>query len=210
MLPILARKLGNFCHSRPKPGKVCLAFATLLFATTTQSEAQQPRAPRRVADLETLATASVQLASHLGELGAVVDAVQRYGRVEKHREYPLTGLKLTHYMAGLQASIPVLQRSRLKLVGDFGFAATKLRSRERGIGPGLDTRIRETYFSLRGAIRIEYALNPDCDIYLAGQDYVYLDQSETTTVEALGGVIRPLQAGSWTFPVTLGVRMRFR
>jgi hypothetical protein len=163
-----------------------------------------------VADLETLATASVQLASHLGELGSVVDAVQRYGRVEKHREYPLTGLKLTHYVAGLQARIPVLQRSRLKLVGDFGFAATKLRSRERGLAPGLDTRIKETYFSLRAAVRIEYALNPDCDIYLAGQDYVHIDQAETTTVEALGGIVRPLQAGSWTFPVTLGIRMRFR
>lgn len=138
-----------------------------------------------------------------------VHALRQYGEVRRYKEAPAAGLRLSHYTAGLKFDLPLPVRSRWSLIADFGLGATRLRSNELNSYYTTDRRVSETFLSVLGGMTLGYALAPNWEAFVGARQFFYLDEDEVA-VDGLEDSGRLLESGSWTFPITFGMKLTLR
>lgn len=145
----------------------------------------------------------------LGELGRsdFVEMLERHGTVDRYSELAASGLRMSHYTAGLKLDLPMVSWSRMKLFADLGVGATRIRSSRLSLYRESGGDISETYLSLRGGLTLELTIAARTRAFLSGREFVYLDEDDGATLEELRSGSRILESGSWTFPLTVGLRL---
>ncbi|UCF20526.1 MAG: hypothetical protein JSU87_03700, partial [Gemmatimonadota bacterium] len=159
-----------------------------------EARGQVERAPRSVAP----ALAGFGSSSANEDRG-FLDAVRKYGSVERYGETPAAGLKLYHYSAALKFDLPSIGGSRWKLFADFGLGATELKSNEYQPYAMAGDRTSEMFLSLRGGLTLEYAVSRNCSAFLSGREFFYLNDTGVA-IDILGGSASVVESGSWSFP----------
>ncbi|UCF18361.1 MAG: hypothetical protein JSU87_10425, partial [Gemmatimonadota bacterium] len=124
-------------------------------------------------------------------------------------ETPAAGLKLYHYSAALKFDLPSIGGSRWKLFADLGLGATELKSNEYQPYAMAGDRTSEMFLSLRGGLTIEYAVSRNCSAFLSGREFFYLNDTGVA-IDILGGSASVVESGSWSFPLTVGLRLNVR
>ncbi|MGD8700320.1 MAG: hypothetical protein PVJ43_13575, partial [Gemmatimonadales bacterium] len=117
---------------------------------------------------------------------------------------------LYHYTAGLEFELPVLEHSRWDLFADIGMGATRLRSAKYASYYPSERHVSETFVSLLGGVGVRYAVSDDCRLFVGARQLFYLEDGDGLVVDGLNDPGRVLESGSWTFPLTLGMRFSFR
>jgi len=188
--------------------------AVLLLCAVSASAQEASPTPRAILDQHAMAVSRAGWSANsesngLGEL-AFVDALRRHAKVDQYKETPTAGLKLYHYTAGLEFELPVMQHSRWDLVADFGLGATRLRSATFTGHYASEQRVSETFLSLLGGLSVQYAVSDDCRLFVGARRLLYLEDSSGLVIDGLNDPNQVLESGSWTFPLTFGMRIGFR
>lgn len=183
-------------------------IAALLLLCNTSAWAQQVRHISRSLATSNASWASESKTSRLAE-AEFVDALRRHAEVRRYKEAPAAGLKLYHYMAGLKFELPLMGQTRWDLVADFGMGATRLKSSQASSFYTSDQRISEVFVSVLGGVRLRYAIADNFSAFVGAREHFYLEDGDGLVIDGLEDPGRLLRTGSWTFPLTLGVRISF-
>lgn len=193
---------------RTETRSVAWGAGALLLAIASAASAQEGDTARPWSIRQNVAPAS-GVALQPGA-AALLHAVQRYTNLRRYSEPLGAALSLSHYDAGMEVALPTPKGSRLKMTADFALGRTRLRSGGLASQLGTTDRVSETYISLRGGVRIEYALATSCHLFVGGQEYYHFDGAGTREAVDAVGYVQPLLAGSWAYPLTLGLRFDLR
>lgn len=141
---------------------------------------------------------------------ALLETVQRHTTIDSYREALAAGLRLYHYTAALKLDLPPIG-SRWKVYTDLGLGATRLRTNEQSPYYADRDDFSETFLSLRSGLTVEYAFSHRLRTFVTAREYFYLDSDDAVvTVDGLNDQTQILESGSWTFPLSFGVRLRFQ
>jgi hypothetical protein len=130
--------------------------------------------------------------------------------VESYDENPAGGLKFEHYNAATQLELPMLRESPFRFFADFGVGATRMRSNEPGQLTGRDSFVYGTYFSGVGGVTVRYQLTSAVGAYVGARYFTYVTNAEDAAIGQTPSPGRLMESSSWTFPFTLGFRIRFK
>jgi hypothetical protein len=188
--------------------------ALLLLCVGSASAQEASRFPQSSRDRYSFAVSRVSWSSEARSSGLAeltfVDALRRHGKVDQYKETPAAGLKLYHYTAGLRFELPVMEHSRWDLIADVGMGATRLRSAEFANYYVSEQRVSETFLSLLGGVSVQYAVSDECRLFVGARQLFYLEDGDGLVIDGLKDPDQVLESGSWTVPLTLGVRFSFR
>ena len=57
---------------------------------------------------------------------------------------------------------------------------------------------------------VQYAVSDDCRLFVGVRQLFYLEDGDGLVIDGLTDPEQVLDSGSWTFPLTLGLRFSFR
>jgi hypothetical protein len=130
--------------------------------------------------------------------------------VERYDEHPGGGLRLEHQTASARFELPMLDESRLSIFADLGFGATRLQSHEPGqFQDGRGNSSYDTYLSGMGGLTVQYRLTPDVRAYVGARYFEYFSEADGLALNEAPDAERLLESSSWTFPITVGIRVSF-
>lgn len=139
---------------------------------------------------------------------SLLETFQRHTSVDSYREAPAAGLRLYHYTAALKLDLPPIG-SRWKVYTDLGLGATRLRTNDQSPHYADRDDLSETFLSLRSGLTIEYAFSNRLRTFVTAREYLYLDSDDAAvTVDGLNDQTQILESGTWSFPLSFGVRLR--
>ncbi|MBA4157844.1 MAG: hypothetical protein H0X65_10255 [Gemmatimonadetes bacterium] len=117
---------------------------------------------------------------------------------------------LRHVVAAVEVSLPEVAPLRLSPSANLGAGATHLDFESFSVpsGPQQGTYdISGTYFTLNGGARLSYYLRPSFSLLASGQAYwIFVDREDTKSLSLRGEGV-PSVGSTWTFPLTLGLRI---
>ena len=193
---------------------LCGICALLLLCVGSASAQETSHSRRSSSDRSSFALTRASWSSGPEDSGlaeiAFVDALRRHGKVDQYKETPVAGLKLYHYVAELKFELPVMEHTRWNLIADLGMGATRLRSAKFVNYYVSEQRVSETFLSLLGGVSVQYAVSDDCRLFVGVRQLFYLEDGDGLVIDGLTDPEQVLESGSWTFPLTLGLRFSFR
>ncbi len=188
------------------------AFLLLCIGSASAQEPTRSGPGRPARDAVAVSRVEWSSESHSSGLAELtfVDALRRHGTVDQYKETPAAGLKLYHYTAGLKFELPLMEHSRWDLIADVGMGATRIRSAKFADYYVSERDVSETFLSLLGGVSVQYAITNDCRLFVGARQLFYLEDGDELVIDGLKNPDQVLESGSWTFPLTLGLRFNFR